>query len=173
MSGTGASPRRPVDATERRAGGLRRLPDMLARLLDAPARRRGLVDSAVLTDWPLIIGADLGRRCQPVRISRDQGGPVLHLRVSAAAALEIQHSTPQIIERINDHFGFPAVGRLRLVQAPVQRPTPRRRALAPAPTAETMARNDATVEPVEDAGLRSALAGLGRALARSPGSSGR
>lgn len=167
MSATGAGRKRPVDATERRAAGLRRLPDMLGRLLDGPARQRGLVDSALLTDWPLIVGADLARRCQPVRLARDQSAPVLHLRVSATAALEVQHSAPQIIERINDHFGFPAVARLRLVQAPVARPPQRRRPLAPAPSAETLAAIDDAVAPVEDVRLREALAGLGRALSRT------
>ena len=58
---------RPESA--RRGGGLRRLPELLGRLLEPSARRRGLAEARLLTDWPLVIGPALGARCQPVRLS--------------------------------------------------------------------------------------------------------
>ena len=100
----------------RRGGGLRRLPELLQRLLDPAARRRGLAEARLLTDWPLVIGPQLGARCQPVRLTggRDGTGGVLTIHVGGASALELQHSAPQVLERINGFFGYPAVARLRL-----------------------------------------------------------
>ena len=46
----------------RRGGGLRRLPDLLGRVLDPASRRRGLAEARVLTDWPAIVGAASRRR---------------------------------------------------------------------------------------------------------------
>jgi len=157
---------RPPHGDERRGGGLRPAPAMLARLLDPAARRRGLVDAKLLTDWPAIVGPQLAARCQPLKLGRDRGGAggVLHLGVSGAAAPELQHSEPQVIERINSHFGYPAVARLRLVHAPIpraagpSRPSPR--ALA---TAELEELEDAA-QAVADPGLRAALVGLGRTM---------
>jgi hypothetical protein len=151
----------------RRGGGLRRLPELLGRLLGPAARRRGLAEARLLTDWPLVIGPQLGARCQPVRLTGAQGGPggVLTIHVGGASALELQHSAPQLLERINGFFGYPAVARLRLIQAPPARPVKRRgprpvRALAAAELAELAA----LVEPVGPPDLRAALAGLGRTL---------
>ena len=121
----------------RRGGGLRRLPELLGRVLDPAARRRGLAEARLLTDWRLILGPQLGARCQPVRLSGARGAPgVLTVHVGGASALELQHGEPQVVERINDFFGYPAVARLRLIQAPPVRPVkpPARwpvRALAP------------------------------------------
>ena len=114
----------------RRGGGLRRLPDLLGKVLDPASRRRGLAEVGVLTDWPSIVGADLAARCQPVKLtgSGERGG-TLHVHVAGAAALELQHSEPQLLERINGYFGYRAVARLRLIQAPLARP---RRARPPA-----------------------------------------
>src|SRR5918996_2842921 len=113
--------------TTRRGGGLRRLPDLLTRLLDPVSRRRGLAEARVLTDWPSIVGAGLAARCQPVKLTgggHGHGG-ILHVHVAGIAALELQHSEPQLIERINSYFGHPAVARLRLIQAPpVRRAAP-------------------------------------------------
>lgn len=151
---------------ERRGGGLRPAPAMLARLLDPAARRRGLVDARLLTDWPTIVGSHLAARCQPLKLGRDRGGAggVLHLRVSGAAALELQHSEPQVIERINSHFGYPAVARLRLVHAPVgQAVSGSPRMPRPLSDDELMQIERAT-ETVADPRLRAALARLGRTM---------
>jgi hypothetical protein len=156
----------------RRGGGLRRLPDLLTHLLEPAARRRGLAEAKLLTEWPTIVGPGLAARCHPIRLTQrtDAPGAVLVLHVGGAAALELQHSEPQILERINDFFGFDAVARLRLIQAPLPRTSPR-----PAPpvsrgvsAAEEIEIAQA-VRDVRDAGLRTALQGLGRTLKGSPG----
>jgi hypothetical protein len=150
----------------RRGGGLRRLPELLGRVLDPAARRRGLAEARLLTDWRMILGPQLGERCQPVRLSGARGAPgVLTIHVGGASALELQHSEVQVVERINDFFGYPAVARLRLIQAPPARPVkPPARWPVRALASEELAGLAATVEAVSDAGLRSALARLGRTV---------
>src|SRR5262245_58226904 len=86
----------------RRGGGWRRLPDLLGRVLDPALRRRGLAEARVLTDWPSIVGEVLAARCQPVKLTgggRGHGG-ILQIHVAGFAALELQHSEPQLLERI-------------------------------------------------------------------------
>jgi hypothetical protein len=155
-------------AAMRRGGGLRRLPELLGKVLDPASRRRGLAEARVLTDWPSIVGAALAARCQPVKLTaggRGDGG-VLHVHVAGSAALELQHSEPQLLERINGYFGYAAVARLRLVRAPLA--LPRRAEPAAAPPLDPAARAEieALVQPVADDALRAALAGLGAALKR-------
>jgi hypothetical protein len=158
----------PLGSTMRRGGGLRRMPDLLPALLDPVARRRGLAEARLLTDWATVVGPALAARCQPIRLAAGEGrGGVLHLHVTGTAALEIQHSAPQILERINGFFGRPVVGRLRLVQAPLPRP-PAPPAPPPRPplSAAEQAAIDGAVHAVEDRALRVALAALGETLRR-------
>lgn len=144
--------------------GLTRMPDLLGKLLGKEAKRRGLAEARLLTEWASVIGETVAARCQPVSLSR-QG--VLHLDVAGSAALELQHAELQVIERINIFFGRPVVSRLRLRQAP-----PQRRTLSPpkAPPpildANETAAIDETVEDVADPDLRNALASLGQTLER-------
>jgi hypothetical protein len=159
---------RQVGAGEmRRGGGLRRLPDLLSSLLDPTARRRGLAEAKLLTEWPTIVGPGLAGRCQPIRLgkSTDRQGGVLVLHVAGTAALELQHSEPQILERINGFFGYRAVSRLRLIQASPagsrSRPAPPvDRSLSVVDEAELAE----AVRDIRDPGLRIALQGLGRSL---------
>jgi hypothetical protein len=155
----------------RRGGGLRRIPDLLGRILDPAARRRGLAEARLLTEWPSIVGPELAARSQPVRLShgRDRQGGVLSLHVAGSAALELQHSEPQVLERINGFFGYPAVARLHLIQAPLQRaggrPLPARRARLTSAEENEVA---LAVQGVADPALQAALAALGRALKAQP-----
>ncbi len=66
--------------------------------------------------------APLARLSQPVRLSRkatrDGQGGVLTIKVEGAMALELQHLAPQIIERLNSYYGYPAIGKLNIIQGP-------------------------------------------------------
>lgn len=141
---------------------------LLGTILDPAARRRGFAQASLLADWPTIVGPALARRCQPVRVDyapgRRRGGTLL-VQTSGAAALEVQHGAPQILERVNGYFGFPAVRQLRLLQMPARVPPPppprvEPRALRP----EEEAALASAVGDVGDEQLRTALLALGRAM---------
>jgi hypothetical protein len=129
--------------------------------------RHGLAEGGLVTDWAAVVGATIAERSLPLRLSftggeRREG--TLHVRVSGALALELQHLEPQVLERINGYFGYRAVARLRIHQGPVpgQRPLRRPPPDLPSPAAE--AEIGSLVSAVEDDGLRQALQGLGRSL---------
>ena len=93
------------------------MPDLLGKLLGSEARRRGLMEARLLTDWATVIGEAIATRCQPVSLNRDG---ILHLDVTGGAALELQHAELQVIERINTYFGRQAVTRLASPPIPAQ-----------------------------------------------------
>ena len=89
----------------------------------------------------------------------------LVLRVEGPMALEIQHASDVILERVNRFFGWSAVGRLALRQGPLSRRERPRAAKAPdAAQVEEIAQ---TLSSVEDDALRAALARLGAAIKRN------
>jgi hypothetical protein len=121
----------------------------------------------MVTDWAAIVGETIAERSLPLRLSftggeRREG--TLHVRVSGALALELQHLEPQVLERINGYFGYRAVGRLRIHQGPVPGLAAPRRAPAMAPTAEAEAEIGTLLSNIEDQDLRDALRGLGHSL---------
>jgi hypothetical protein len=151
--------------TTHAASGLSRA---LGAVLSPAARRRGFAAATVLADWHLVVGPVLAARCQPVLL--EARGGVLHLQASSAAALEIQHAAPQLLDRVNTYFGRIVARRLRIVQAPpppapALRPEPALRALS---AEEALGLRDA-VALVADEGLRDALLGLGRSLRATRG----
>ncbi len=126
------------------------------------ARHGGGTLARLKLHWAAAIGPELAAVSWPEALAR---GGVLKLRVLSAHALDIQHRTPQVVERINAFFGREAVSRLVLVQGPLPLPPAGIAAVAPAPpTARDAAALDRQVAAVDDPELRAALAGLGRAV---------
>jgi hypothetical protein len=146
----------------------RPLADILHRTLNAAFAKQGFVSTELVTRWGEIVGAEIAQHSEPDKIQwpRPADGEtpepgVLVLRVEGPAAVEIQHLSGVVLQRVNRFFGWQAVGRLRLRQAPL-----RRRAPAPQPSvdAEAAARIAAHLSDITDEKLRDALGRLGAAI---------
>jgi len=169
--------RRDGESGPRGPHGFRHAGQLLRRTLAEAAARRGFAEPEVLLRWPEIVGAHLAGLCRPVRISygAERGmGATLVVSAPGARAPEVEHMAPAILERINQHYGYRAVARLKIDQAahvpardtadgkarsatleerparPLREPDTRRRT-----EAETMTRG------VDDESLRASLAALG------------
>jgi hypothetical protein len=81
----------------------------------------------------------------------------LVLRVEGPRAIEVQHRSGQILERVNAYFGYRAIAEMRILQAPVARKASRRPAAEPPIDPDVL---PASVS-VEDGSLRAALLRLG------------
>ena len=88
----------------------------------------------------------------------------LVLRVEGPRAIEIQHQTAVIIARVNRFFGWPAIGRVALRQAPLMRR--RRRAAPPALDPDAVREETQRLSNIADEDLRGALGRLGAAVKR-------
>ena len=134
--------------------------------------KQGFAARELVTRWAEIIGSDLSEHCEPLKmqwprpVEGQQIEPAtLVLRVEGPMALEIQHASDVILQRVNRFFGWSAVGRLALRQGPLSRrdrPRPSR-----APDAAEVARVAQTLSSIEDDDLRAALARLGASIKRN------
>jgi hypothetical protein len=151
-------------------GSARPLGDLLGRLLSATLARQGFASTELITRWPEIVGADIAENAAPVRIRWPRGvaqaaePATLVLRVEGPVAIEIQHQSGIILERINGFFGWRAIGKLALQQGPITRTLPAP-VVAP-PSTDAIASIAARLTEIVDEDLRAALARLGAAIKR-------
>lgn len=151
-----------------RASGPRSLAASLPEAAKRTLRHHGFAEAGIVTDWPAIVGEALAAHSTPLRLGFPRGKRLegtLHVSVSGALALELQHLEPLVLERINGYFGYRAVGRLKLVHdgrkpppPPAVRTPPARDGAAPPPALQP------GIEDIEDPALRQALERLGRAV---------
>src|SRR6476620_2519724 len=115
--------------------GARAIGAYTALMLDPVARARGFATTALLTEWPAVVGEALARFTMPDKVvwprrseEREasgsqsawrEDGAILVLKVDGPRAIEVQHRAEQILERVNIYFGYRAVAQLRFLQAPL------------------------------------------------------
>jgi hypothetical protein len=142
-----------------------------ATLSDA-FKRQGFASTEIIARWAEIAGPEVAAHSEPAKINwprtkdGDEGASepaTLVLRVEGPAAIEIQHLSGVILERVNRFFGWQAIGRIALRQAPLRR---REQTPMPSPDPAEAARIAASLPDVEDEALRAALARLGAAVKR-------
>jgi hypothetical protein len=134
--------------------------------------KQGFAARELVTRWAEIAGPEIAAHCEPLKIQwprpvegQPQEPATLVLRVDGPMALEIQHASDVILERVNRFFGWSAVGRLALRQGPLsRRQSP---AASRAPDAKEVAEVAETLSSVDDEGLRAALARLGASIKRN------
>lgn len=163
------------------------------KLTQKAFERHGFATAAIAMDWETIIGAATAAKCLPERIvwprrtrgvadeapeyegdtpARSSGAATLHLAVEPAFALDVQYSAAQIIDRINAHFGYRAIGDMRIRQKPLatagrigpQRTQPTRAAVQGSSNSDKQAVATAVPDTVDNPNLAAALARLGASV---------
>jgi hypothetical protein len=134
--------------------------------------KQGFAARELVTRWADIAGPEIAAHSEPLKIQwprpvegQPQEPATLVLRVEGPMALEIQHASDAILQRVNRFFGWSAVGRLALRQAPLSRRNTAK--VSRAPDAGAVAKVAETLTSVEDEELRAALARLGASIKRN------
>ena len=97
----------------------RPLAALLGKTLNDAFAKQGFASTELVTRWTEIVGPEIAAHSQPEKIQWPrpfEGQPAepgtLVLRVEGPAAIEIQHLSAVILERVNRFFGWQAVGEL-------------------------------------------------------------
>ena len=144
----------------------------LNKTLKALDAKFGQGPGALTARWREIVGAEVARRTEPVKLVKGRNGQPssLEIRVAGPAAAIIQHQAHDILARVNLFLGSDAVQKLRIVQGPLRpasetvQPAPRKRAAPLDAAKEAQLARDLADAP--DGPLKDALTRLGRAVLR-------
>jgi hypothetical protein len=145
---------------------------LLSDVFSEAYAKQGFAARELVTRWAEIAGPEVAAHSEPLKMQwprpvegQPQEPATLVLRVEGPMALEIQHASDVILQRVNRFFGWSAVGRLALRQAPLSRQD--RRPVSRTPDAKAVAEVAKTLSSVEDEELRAALARLGASIKRN------
>ena len=144
-------------------------------LIDPVLQRKAGINTALISVWDEIAGADFADCSRPEKITwprrnaerqGEAGGMepgVLTIACEGARALFLSHAQGELIQRINGFFGFPAIRQIRIVQKPVAPAAPPRRRLKPLSSAEKSHLSELT-SGIESERLKAAIERLGKGV---------
>ncbi|MBT4888427.1 MAG: DUF721 domain-containing protein [Rhodospirillales bacterium] len=159
---------------KRRGGKTKTIGQHVDKLTKRAFGKNGFAGGTIITQWSTIVGDNLASLSAPLRIVYPQGkrsGGTLYLRIaSGSIAVELQHMEQILIQRINGHFGYRAVERVQLQQAPLPDKDKDsadiyKRERPPMSSESTQELND-SLSQVDDPELHAALERLGENILR-------
>lgn len=149
--GTGGRGRCVSSEERRRYVGLP-LAQLLPTVVRPAFRKRSPAGAALMAEWASVVGPRVAADTEPRRLSRG----VLTIACAGPVAMELQHLSAALIERINTWAGAPLVQSLKFIQEAPQRAAPVRRRperparpvedLPPGPLNDALARLRAAIE---------------------------
>lgn len=160
--------------------GAKPLADLVGKAMTPACRKRGFASVDIVAAWADIVGERYGGRVQPDRLiwprrpdlsdpDRPPEPATLVVHTDGATALMLSHDSVQVIERINTFYGWAAVGRLKILQRPVQTRLQKQPKRLRELTQSEEKRLEESLEGVENDRLRQALKKLGaQVIARNP-----
>ena len=103
---------------------MERLDKHFEKLTKASFARYGFAYGELMARWPEIAGERLAQHCEPERIKWPRGsgenaqkmGGTLVIRAEPGRGLDLQYQTHQIIERINQFYGYGAITSIKIMQ---------------------------------------------------------
>ena len=152
-----------------RYGEAKAIGAIVVRLVGTILGQRRFEEATLLMQWSVIVGHKIAAMSLPIRLTFHRGireNGILHLKVANGSfAVELQHHSALLIERINAYFDRPIVGQIRITQGALPHKlstpllsSPRQIILPPAEEAALLAE----LASVHDNTLREALIRLGR-----------
>lgn len=160
-------------ATSRRSHGFRRAGVTARQAVEQIAGKQGFAEADVLLHWREIAGEALAAVCEPVRVVYGKQrtlGATLVVQTTSARAPEVEMKAPLIVERVNQHYGYRAIRKLRITQSTGLGRAPgfaegqaafRGPEANPSPTREEEAEGARLAADIKSPGLRAALERMG------------
>ncbi len=156
------------DVPTRRQKTMQPIAASLPRLTKQLTGKRGFAEAGLIEDWSSIVGKELSTQCLPVKLRYPSQGVrndgTLLVKADPAFALMIQQQTPQIIERVNSHFGYRAIARLSIQQGPLYQVERKAPPELPKLTKSESQAIQTEFADVENDALRTALERIARTL---------
>ena len=135
--------------------------------------KNGLAEGSLIANWAAIVGESVAKQTMPEQLRFSKGtranGELLIRAASGPVALKLDHDRLFILDTINRYFGYQAVARIKIIQAPLPLP-PRSSRVAPPRKLSHQEEEELNdlLDDVTDPELRAILDRLGRhVVARS------
>ena len=97
--------------------GLRSFKDTLPKNIKKIIKKKGHIFSETLNNWKYIVGDDLFKVCYPKSFKNSNKLSVscLLIMVKRGHEVEMEYSKKQILDKMNNYFGYSVVEKLKLI----------------------------------------------------------
>ena len=128
--------------------------------------RQGFAKSYIIDNWKEIVGDEYYKNSIPEKLRIQKGGGVLTIATDGATSTEMEYIKTDIIQKINDYYGYRAVNRIRFRNSFIQDEIKEKKVKKENIKNKNLINEKADVflSEVEDSELKEAINSLGKSI---------
>ena len=103
----------------KRSGYFKKIGDALPKVLEKKFKKTNFIELSIIKNWKDIVGEEISKKSWPIKIiftdSNNLNGK-LSLKVERGWAMEIEYKNQEILENLNQFFGYKAISKINIIQ---------------------------------------------------------
>ena len=104
---------------ERKQSYFKKIGNSLPKIVDKNIKEKNFIEVSVIKKWRAIIGEDIAKFCWPIKIifsNINNSNGIIFLKTKRGRSMEIEFKNEEIIEKLNQYFGYNAISKISVVQ---------------------------------------------------------
>ena len=104
---------------ERKQSYFKKIGNSLPKIVDKNIKEKNFVEISLIKKWREIIGDDIAKFCWPIKIvfsEINNLNGIIFLKTMRGKSMEIEFKNEEIIEKLNQYFGYKAIAKISVVQ---------------------------------------------------------
>mgnify|MGYP001169000540 CR=1 FL=1 len=104
---------------DRKKSYFKKVGDSLPKIVNKNISERSFVELSLIKNWNKIIGKEIACYCWPIKMVfsniKNTNG-IIFLKTKRGKSMEIEFKHNEIIEKLNQYFGYNAVSKISIIQ---------------------------------------------------------
>tara|TARA_B100000029_G_scaffold516590_1_gene631516 strand:- start:6831 stop:7295 length:465 start_codon:yes stop_codon:yes gene_type:complete len=91
----------------------------LPKIITKDIKKKNFIQFSLLNNWKSIIGEEISRFCKPEKVvfsHNENINGTIYLKTIRGKSLEIEFKSEEIIEKLNQYFGYKAINKISVIQ---------------------------------------------------------
>ena len=104
---------------ERKQTYFKKIGNSLPKIVDKNIKEKNFIEISLIKKWREIIGDDVAKFCWPIKIifsNIKNSNGIIFLKTKRGRSMEIEFKNEEIIEKLNQYFGYKAIDKISVVQ---------------------------------------------------------
>ena len=104
---------------ERKQTYFKKIGNSLPKIVDKNIKEKNFIEISLIKKWREIIGDNIAKFCWPIKIifsNIKNSNGIIFLKTERGRSMEIEFKNDEIIEKLNQYFGYKAIDKISVVQ---------------------------------------------------------
>ena len=104
---------------EKKQSYFKKIGNSLPKIVDKNIKEKNFIEVSLIKKWREIIGEDIAKFCWPIKIifsNINNSNGIIFLKTKRGRSMEIEFKNEEIIEKLNQYFGYNAISKISVVQ---------------------------------------------------------